>query len=90
MVIIKRFFACVAGVLTRLTVLVILTLVVTVFVLLLLIIVLALLFWHRRKQNKKSPIYLEVSKPTLSLSNQSQISGGKGEFQQIKESPKIT
>jgi len=50
------------SVLTRLTVLVILTLVVTVFVLLLLIIVLAVLFWHRRKQNKKSPIYLESNR----------------------------
>jgi HAMP domain-containing protein len=71
-------------------VLVILTLVVTVLVLLLLIIALALWFWHRRKQIKKPPIYLEVSKLTLSLSAQSQIPGGKGEVQQIKESPKIT
>jgi hypothetical protein len=50
---------------------------VSVFVLLLLIVVLAVLFWHRRKQNKKSPIYLEVSKLTPSLSAQSQMSGGE-------------
>jgi Flp pilus assembly protein TadB len=64
----KEIFTRIAGVVTRLTVLVILTLIVSVFVLLLLIVLLAVLFWHRRKKNMKPPIYLGVSKLSLSLS----------------------
>jgi hypothetical protein len=57
-----------AGVVARLTVLVIVTLVVSVLVFLMLVATLALFFWHRRQQNKQSPIYIQVTKPTLSLS----------------------
>jgi hypothetical protein len=79
--------ARVAGDVTRLTVLVILTLVVSVFAFLLLVVVLIVLFWHRRKQNKQSPIYLEVSNLSPSLSAQSQISGegGGGGFSLLKK-----
>lgn len=56
------------GEVARLTVLVILTLVISMLVLLVLIGTLALIFCDRKRKNKQSPVYTQVTKLTLSLS----------------------
>jgi hypothetical protein len=62
------------GMVARLTVLVILTLVILMLVLLVLIGTIALLYWDRKRKNKQSPIYIQVTKLSLSLSTQLQRS----------------
>jgi uncharacterized membrane protein HdeD (DUF308 family) len=57
-----------AGVVARLTVLVILTLVISMLVLLVLIGTLVLVFCDRKRKNKQSPVFIQVTKLTLSLS----------------------
>jgi hypothetical protein len=63
-----------AGVVARLTVLVILTLVISMLVLLVLIGTLALVFCDRKRKKKQSPVYIQVTKLTLSLSTHIQRS----------------
>jgi hypothetical protein len=64
-----------AGVVTRLTVLVTVTLVVSMLVLLALVSLLVLLFWHRKQQNKQSSLYLQVKRLTLSLPGTDDLPG---------------